>query len=226
MAGAALLAPQWDYCLEDEIQATREAPRFTRGECCAPQAAWWATHQNDHHHMEHSVTLLTTTHKFHPHFSDNMELTKVCKELVDLGRSIQKQGKGTLRAIHAPQHTFARDSVYSARSWSHLLSFVPDSVQTCAGISKLIVSNREIVSVSCMRWMQHGQHSIRRLRTFGSVDLTHCRTTHSLPAHHWSSFAFSCTTHHVVFVALPFSSVFCLLRDKNLDGSSPFLGAL
>ena len=77
---------------------------------------------------------------------------------------------------------------------------------------------------------------VRLFRTRSGVlrsERGRCRTTHSLPAlsaHHLCSFVFSCTIHQVVFrffVALPFGSGILLVeRWKNLDGSSPILGAL
>ena len=63
-----------------------------------------------------------------------------------------------------------------------------------------------------------------------SCDLSgRCRTRHSTLAL-VLSFGFSCTTHQyrlqTSFVALPFSPVFCLSMQKNLDGSSPVPDAL
>ena len=61
-----------------------------------------------------------------------------------------------------------------------------------------------------------------------SCDLSgRCRTRHSTLAL-VCSFGFSCTTHRLQtsFVALPFSPVFCLSMQKNLDGSSTIPDAL
>ena len=55
VAGAPMLALQWDCCLENECQV--------RKECYGIQAAQWCTYENSHNRMEHWVTLLSWANK-------------------------------------------------------------------------------------------------------------------------------------------------------------------
>ena len=103
VAGAPALAPQWDYCLEHECQARKEALRWIREEGFTLQAASWTTYHNDHHHMKQWVTHLAMTHKVQSPPSDNEELTKAPKEHAEFRRSTLKRGKGSPGAIQAPQ---------------------------------------------------------------------------------------------------------------------------
>ena len=59
VGGVKLVVPQWSHCLEYEFQIRKEAISLTRSRGLSIQSALWSVYRNEHHRMEHWVTLLT-----------------------------------------------------------------------------------------------------------------------------------------------------------------------
>ena len=59
VAGVRMVMPTWEHCFECEYQLSKEAIRLTWSKVFPIFRALWAACQDEHHRMEHCVTLLT-----------------------------------------------------------------------------------------------------------------------------------------------------------------------